>query len=203
MRDHFNERPGSPASRPIAQNVLPDPVTITGGLDLSPNTSGTDVEIQGNTMNVANEMYHLGNVSRVSTYTNLVGFHGTPLRAVWLKKWWIVFALILFISGASSGSAALLILALVVAFVTAARIMQMLQKKRTEYVLRLESAGVVRGVLASEDPNAIEQLVEKITEAIRKPPITSQHMHLPNVRVIENAEFNQYGDRSIGIQQST
>src|SRR6202171_1288885 len=176
--------------------LLPDPVTITGGMDLSPNTSGTDVEIHANTMNVANEMYHLGNIARVSTYTHLIGFHGSPLRAVWLKKWWIFLALILFISGASSGGSFLVVLGLVGAFVTAARIMQMLQKKRTEYVLRLESAGVVRGVLASEDPNVIERLVEMITEAIRKPPITSQTMHLPNVRVIENAEFNQYGDRS-------
>jgi hypothetical protein len=168
---------------------------------LSQNASGIDVEIQGNTMQVANEMYHLGNLSRVSTYTHLIGFHGSSLRAIWLKKWWIAFAVVLFISGASSGGGFLLILALVVALVVVVQIIRMMQRKRTEYVLRLESAGVVRGVLASEDPNVIGEIVEMISQSIRDPQITSQHLHLPNVRKIDNAEFNQYGDRNIGIQQ--
>jgi hypothetical protein len=77
----------------------------------------------------------------------------------------------------------------------------MLNKKRTEYVLRLESAGVVRGVLASDDSSRIEEIVEMISEAIRNPPVTAQHLHLPNVRKLDKAEINQYGAGSTGIQQ--
>lgn len=152
-------------------------------------------------MQVANEMYHLGNLSRVSTYTHFIGFHGSPLRAIWLKKWWILFAIVLFIFGASAGGGFLLLLALIIATVTVVQIIRMLQRKRIEYVLRLESAGVVRGVLASEDPNVIEEIVGMISQSIRDPQVTSQHLHLPNVRKIDNAEFNQYGDHNIGIQQ--
>jgi hypothetical protein len=167
---------------------------------MSQNGSGIDVEIQGNTMQVGNEMYHLGNISRVSTYTHLIGFHGSPLRAIWLKKWWIIIGLVLLAIGSSSS--ALLLLGLVVLAVGIAQIIRMLQKKSTEYVLRLESAGVVRGVLASEAPSTIEGIVEMISESIRNPPVTSQHMHLPNVRKIEKAEINQYGERSQGIVQN-
>jgi hypothetical protein len=167
---------------------------------LSQNASGIDVEIQGNTMQVANEMYHLGNLSRVSTYTHLIGFHGSPLRAIWLMKWWIVAIVVLLIAGSSSGGGSLLILALLAILVTAARIVRMLQRKRTEYVLRLESAGVVRGVLASEDPNVIDEIVAMISQSIRNPQIASQHLHLPNVRKIDNAEFHQFGDHATGIR---
>jgi len=167
---------------------------------MSQNGSGIDVEIQGNTMQVDNEMYHLGNISRVSTYTHLIGFHGSPLRAIWLKKWWIIIGLVLLAVGSSSG--VLLLLGLVVLAVGIAQIVRMLQKKSTEYVLRLESAGVVRGVLASEDPNTIEGIVEMISKSIRNPPVTSQHMHLPNVRRVEKVEVNQYGEHSQGIVQN-
>jgi hypothetical protein len=85
---------------------------------------------------------------------------------------------------------------------TIARIYWMLTKKSTEYVLRLESAGVVRGVLASEDASRIEQVVKMVSEAIRNPPVTEQHVHLPNVRKIEKAEISQYGDGNTGIQQT-
>jgi|ERR1700722_1284511 len=162
--------------------------------------SGIDVEIQGNTMQVGNEMYHLGNISRVSTYTHLVGFHGSPLQAIWLKKWWLIIGLVLLAVGTSS--AVVLLIGLAVLAVGIVQIVQMLQKKRTEYVLRLESAGVVRGVLASEDPGTIEGIVGMISESIRNPPVTSQHMHLPNVRKIEKAEINQFGERSQGIVQN-
>jgi hypothetical protein len=168
--------------------------------EMSQNDSGIDVEIQGNTMQVGNEMYHLGNISRVSTYTHLIGFHGSPLGAIWLKKWWIIIGLVLLAVGSSSS--ALLLLGPVVLAVGIAQIVRMLQKKSTEYVLRLESAGVVRGVLASGDSNTIEGIVGMISESIRNPPVTSQHMHLPNVRKIEKAEINQYGERSQGIVQN-
>lgn len=160
---------------------------------------GIDVEIQGNTMDVGNEMYHLGNISRVSTYTHLIGFHGSPLRAIWVKKWWIIVSLILLGAGSSSGG--LLVLGLLLLAATVWQIIRMLNKKRTEYVLRLESAGVVRGVLASDDSGRIEEIVGMISEAIRNPPVTAQHLHLPNVRKLDKAEINQYGAGSTGIQQ--
>lgn len=167
---------------------------------MSQEESGIDVKIQGNTMDVGNEMYHLGNISRVSTYTHLIGFHGSPLRAIWLKKWWIIGSLILISAGTSSG--AILGIGLILLIVTIVQIIRMLQSKRTEYVLRLESAGVVRGVLASKDAGKIEEIVRMVSEAIRNPPITEQHLHLPNVRRLEKAEINMYGAGSIGIQQS-
>jgi hypothetical protein len=166
---------------------------------LSQTSGGIDVEIQGNTMDVGNEMYHLGNISRVSTYTHLIGFHGSPLRAIWLKKWWIIGSLILLGAGSSSG--VLLAFGLVVLIATIWQIFRMLKKKRTEYVLRLESAGIVRGVLASDDSSKIEEIVGMISEAIRNPPVTAQHLHLPSVRKLDKAEINMYGPGSTGIQQ--
>ncbi len=151
-------------------------------------------------MEVGNEMYHLGNISRVSTYTHLIGFHGSPLRAIWLKKWWIIASLILIAAGNSSG--AVLAIGVVLLITTIVLIVRMLQKKRTEYVLRLESAGVVRGVLASEDASKIEEIVRMVSEAIRNPPVTEQHLHLPNVRRLDKAEINMYGPGSTGIQQT-
>jgi hypothetical protein len=151
-------------------------------------------------MDVGNEMYHLGNISRVSTYTHLIGFHGSPIRALWLKKWWIVGSVVLIAAGSSSS--AVLAIGLVVLIATILQIVRMLKKKRTEYVLRLESAGVVRGVLASEDSSTIEQIVQAISEAIRNPPVTEKHLHLPNVRKLEKAEINMYGPGSTGIQQT-
>jgi hypothetical protein len=168
-------------------------------LSQAKSAGGIDVEIQGNTMDVGNEMYHLGNISRVSTYTHLIGFHGSPLRAVWLKKWWIVGGLILLGVGSSSG--VLLALGLVVLIAAIWQIVRMLNNKRIEYVLRLESAGVVRGVLASDDSGKIEEIVGMISEAIRNPPVTAQHLHLPNVRKLDKAEINMYGPGSTGIQQ--
>jgi hypothetical protein len=150
-------------------------------------------------MDVGNEMYHLGNISRVSTYTHLIGFHGSPLRAVWLKKWWIIGGVILIAAGTSSG--AVLALGFVVLALAVWQIVRMLNKKRTEYVLRLESAGVVRGVLASDDASRIEEIVAMISEAIRNPPATTQALHLPNVRKLDKAEINMYGPGSTGIQQ--
>jgi hypothetical protein len=166
---------------------------------LSQTSGGINVEIQGNTMDVGNEMYHLGNISRVSTYTHLIGFHGGLLRAIWLKKWWIFGSLILLSIGGSSS--AFLVLGLVVLGATIVQIVRMLKQKRTEYVLRLESAGVVRGVLASNDSAKIEEIVAMISEAIRNPPVTAQHLHLPNVRKLDKAEINMYGPGSTGIQQ--
>jgi hypothetical protein len=167
---------------------------------MAQNADGIDVKIQGNTMEVGNEMYHLGNISRVSTYTHLIGFHGSPLRAVWLKKWWIIVSLILIAIGGSSS--AVLAIGVIVLIVAIVQIVRMLKKKRIEYVLRMESAGVVRGVLASEDSSKIEEIVRLITEAIRNPPVTEQHLHLPNVRKLEKAEINQFGAGSTGIQQT-
>lgn len=167
---------------------------------MSQNAGGIDVTIQGNTMEVGNEMYHLGNISRVSTFTHLIGFHGSLLRAIWLKKWWLIGSVVLIAVGSSSG--AVLAIGVVALLLTIARIYWMLTKKSTEYVLRLESAGVVRGVLASEDASRIEQVVKMVSEAIRNPPVTEQHVHLPNVRKIEKAEISQYGDGNTGIQQT-
>jgi Family of unknown function (DUF6232) len=170
-----------------------------GGV-VSQNASGIDVRIQGNTMEVGNEMYHLGNISRVSTFTHLIGFHGSLLRAIWLKKWWLIGSLILIAVGGSSG--AVLAIGIVALLLTIARIYLMLTKKSTEYVLRLESAGVVRGVLASEDASRIEEIVKMVSEAIRNPPVTEQHLHLPNVRKLDKAEINMHGAGSTGIQQT-
>jgi hypothetical protein len=167
---------------------------------MAKNADGIDVKIQGNTMEVGNEMYHLGNISRVSTYTHLIGFHGSLLRAVWLKKWWIIGSLILLAIGKSSG--AILAIGVIALIVTIVQIVRMINNKRTEYVLRMESAGVVRGVLASEDSGKIEEIVRLVTEAIRNPPVTEQHLHLPNVRKLANAEINQYGAGSTGIEQT-
>lgn len=167
---------------------------------MSQNASGIDVKIQGNTMEVGNEMYHLGNISRVSTFTHLIGFHGSPLRAIWLKKWWLIGSLVLIAVGSSSG--AVLAIGVVALLLTIARIYWMLTKKSTEYVLRLESAGVVRGVLASEDAGRIEEIVKMVSEAIRNPPVTEQQIHLPNVRKLDKAEINMYGADSTGIQQA-
>lgn len=167
---------------------------------MSQNAGGIDVTIQGNTMEVGNELYHLGNISRVSTFTHLIGFHGSLLRAIWLKKWWLIGSVILIAAGSSSG--AVLAIGVVALLLTIARIYWMVTKKSTEYVLRLESAGVVRGVLASDDASRIEEIVKMVSEAIRNPPVAAQHIHLPNVRKIDKAEINQYGADSTGIQQS-
>jgi Family of unknown function (DUF6232) len=172
---------------------------VSGGA-VSQDASGIDVTIQGNTMEVGNEMYHLGNISRVSTFTHLIGFHGGPLRAIWVKKWWLLGSVILIAAGSSSGT--LLAIGVIALLATIARIYWMLTHKSTEYVLRLESAGVVRGVLASEDAGRIEEIVKLVSGAIRNPPVTAQHIHLPNVRKIDKTEINQYGAGSTGIQQT-
>lgn len=157
-------------------------------------------------MTVANEMYHLGNISRISTYTELVGFHGSVWRAIWLKKWRIVFVVVAIGALGSSGSSAatfLLLLVLIFAGITVYQIVRMLKRKRTEYILRLESAGVVRGVLASEDADVIEKIVKEVSEAIRNPPVNKIELNFPNAHKFSGTDVYQQGERNVGIQHNT
>lgn len=172
---------------------------------MSSDDSTIDIRIEGNTMHVAHEMYNLGNIARVSTYVRPVGFDGGALKAIWLMRSRFIFIVIglVVLSALGPGGAvgpleAVLVLA---ALATIAQIVLMLRRKSTEYVLLIESSGVVRGLLASEDNSVIDAIKALISDSIRNPPITAKVQTFHNVNNhIGDVNTNQYGAGSIAQQ---
>jgi hypothetical protein len=169
---------------------------------LSKDTNFLTIEIKGNTMRVANEVYHLGNISRVSTYVECVGFQGGPIKAVWGKRRRILFigvALCILSILGKGGEAEHLANGILVfaALATIAQIIWMLRQRAKEYQLLIESSGIVRGLLASRDSTVIDRIITLITDAIREPPITTKAETFYNVHQ-DFSTTNQYGTGSIG-----
>jgi Family of unknown function (DUF6232) len=180
---------------------------------LSADGRGINVEIEGNTMRVANEIYHLGNIARVSTYT----IKSSALRAIWAKKGSFLLTAVV-IAGLVIGNrvagqhlqnhpATLRHVHLaeqigVAAFgligvLALARILLALRPRATPHILLIESSGVVRGLLASKDIGVIDDIATLIADSIRNPPITAISRHFTNVTTNFNhndvKHINQYG----------
>ncbi|MCA1707757.1 MAG: hypothetical protein LC808_32600 [Actinobacteria bacterium] len=96
--------------------------------------------------------------------------------------------------GIAEGVLALITLA------TVAQMVWMLWRRRKEYVLLIESAGVVRGLLASRDSNVIHDVSDLITASMRRPPSTAIHKYFNNVTTNVNTDIKQYGNSNIGQQ---
>jgi hypothetical protein len=163
---------------------------------MSANGQGINVEIEGNTMGVANEVYNLGNIARVSTYTIRV----SALKAIWARKGRFLLIAVATVGVVVGSSVArkhvtsddglnairlaerigigVLIFAAVLALL---ELIWALRPRATPHLLLIESSGVVRGLLASRDMGVIDQIAALIVESIRNPPITAVHRHFNNV----------------------
>jgi hypothetical protein len=179
--------------------------TTWAGGTLSKDNNGINLVIEGNIMRVANEVYHLGNIARVSTYVHHVGFDGGPFKAIWVKKWWFIllaatfYVLNAYGKGADVHTAQRVLV--FVALATIAHIVWILRQRNEEYVLLIESSGVVRGLLASSDSAVIDNIITLIANSIRNPPISAITRHFNNVTSnVNNTAIHQHGDGNIGQQ---
>jgi Family of unknown function (DUF6232) len=164
--------------------------------------AGINVLIEGNTMRVGNQIYHLGNIARVSTYDRPVGFRGGPLKAAWTKRWRFLGILAgLSVAGSFDSLWAWIPVALLLwaAGATVVQIVRMLRRRGSERVLLIESTSGVRGLLASRDPHVIGEIVTLISDSMRNPPFTVVERHFNNVTTnVSNTEINQFGDGNVG-----
>lgn len=171
--------------------------------DRKQDGDGVDVLIEHNTMQVGNEIYHLGNIARVSTYVRMIGFQGGPLKAIWSKRLQIILILVgLLVFGSSDDGAAHLVVALLLlaAVATIIQIVRMLQGQGSAYVLLIESSGVVRGVLESHNQDVIGEIVDLISRSIRNPPVRIERHYTDVTTNVTYNETTQYGPGSVGQQ---
>ena len=185
---------------------------------MSASDDGINVEIERNTMRVGNEIYHLGNIARVSTYTVKI----SAVSEIWHRKGRFLLIAV-GIAGLVTGNrvadshlqshpttlshihvaekigiAALALIGVLVLL----RIVWAVRPRATPHLLLIESSGVVSGLLASRDVRVIDEIAGLIAESIRNPPITAINRHFTNVTTNFNRNdvknINQYGPGAIG-----
>lgn len=163
-------------------------------------SGGVEVVIEGSTMEIGNRMYNIANLVGTSVYEYPIGFDGGLLRALRSKKWRLIVPLVglLVLGGSGKPTGTVVLLELVLfafVLVTIVQIVQMLGRRDTGYMLQLETAGTITGVVQSRDREAIQGLARRVSEATNNPPATALHLI-----VNEGTIVNQHGDGNIGQQ---
>jgi hypothetical protein len=150
-----------------------------------------DVVIEGHTMSMGNRMYNIGNLVGTTVADYPIGFVGGPFDAIRAKKWRFFFIFVAYVV-LSSPVARLVLLAAFVAQVV--EIVRMLQNRSTGYMLKLETAGSVTGVITSQDPDEVNKLARRVAEAINNPPTTAKEF------VIYGDLVQQTGNNNVATQ---
>jgi hypothetical protein len=93
-------------------------------------------------------------------------------------------------------------LLVLVALLTLAQLAWLLWRRTTWYVLMIESAGSVQGIMASLDWKEIHEVSRMIGNAIRNPPTQVQNYHYNNVTNDNRrmTQINQSGKNAVGQQ---
>jgi hypothetical protein len=161
-----------------------------------------EVRINRHTLSVAGQIYQLRNLARVQCWKLVPARAKITYRV--LRPAFVVLvavAAINIVLGAGEGqlpsamSGLDLIAVLAVAVVTFIRYAKDAFHK-PEYVLLLETTGHPIGVLSSSREDIIQNLVNKIAEAIESPPQTPIVIPLNNV--VLGDQINQSGDNPVG-----
>lgn len=152
-------------------------------------SESVEIVIDSRVIMVGHEAYQLRQVSRVSTYTK------TPQPSYGKYIAAMVFGGLLLISGVSGNSAGLALIGLAIG---AAGVWRMIAARsvRPLYVLLIESAGVVRGVVGSYQQFAITEARDTILQAMRNPPDAPVHIRIGDA--VWGDKITQVGDGNIG-----
>ena len=156
------------------------------------NEHSVDVVIEGNTMRVRNRMYNIGNLVGTTVDEYEIGFTGSTWEAIWSKKWQ-VFA-ILVVSAIATDLWWVQLLAWAGLIATVVQIVKLKRDRATGYILKLETAGKVTGVITSRDPEAINNLALEVAKAINNPPTTAQEY------IIYGDLVQQTGNNNVATQ---
>jgi hypothetical protein len=152
-----------------------------------------EVVIEGHTLKVGKRMYNIGTLVGTNVDEFPIGFDGNPAAAIWSKKRLILFCLIVF---ALPVGTPLRLLALAGLIAIAVRIVIMLQRRDTGYMLVLDTAGKVTGVITSRDEKAISDLSHRVAAAINHPPITAETY---TIQAVEGDYVHVTGDNNTTV----
>lgn len=156
------------------------------------NEHSVDIVIEGSTMRVGNRMYNIGNLVGTTVDEYEIGFTGSTWQAIWSKRWQVLAILV--VSAMASKVAWVQVLAWAGLIGTVVQIVKLKRDRATGYVLKLETAGKITGVITSRDPEAINDLAQEVAEAINNPPATAQKY------VIYGDLVQQTGNNNVATQ---
>lgn len=151
------------------------------------------VVIEGHTLKVGKRMYNIGALVGTNVDEFPIGFDGGPGAAIWSKRWLIFICLIVLSLPVGT---ALRFLAVVGLIAIAVHILILLQRRDTGYMLVLETAGKVTGVITSRDEKAISDLAHRVATAINHPPVTAETY---TIQAVEGDLVQVKGDNNTTI----
>jgi len=160
------------------------------------------VKITKRTVSFDGQIYQLQNLARVQNWKLVPNRKKLAYRALRLiLPWLIVLTAVNVLLAASGGNMpsglrtfdliALLVLALI-GFGKFAKD----GFRRPQWVLLLETSGYPIGVIASNDHDKIQDVVNEIAEAIENPPTSPRYLHVGDV--VLGDQINQSGDSPVG-----
>lgn len=143
-------------------------------------------------MRVGNRMYNIGNLVGTTVDEYELGYTGTTWQAIWSKKWQVLAILV--VSAIFEDQKVVGLLAWAALIATVVQIVKLTRDKATGYMLKLETAGKITGVITSRDLDAINDLARKIAEAINNPSTTAEKY------VIYGDLVQQTGNHNVATQ---
>lgn len=147
--------------------------------------------------------YNLGQIARVFPFEQPVGFQGNLFQAIWKYRgrlFALLLGLVLVNGVVSEGGvvvlADLVFLALLAWIIRSIR--RLLASRGTEYVIQMETAGVVKGVLAGRNRATIIDLVQRLAVAVSSDSTQPFYQHYGDLYLDNSAttQFHQHGDHT-------
>lgn len=142
-------------------------------------------------MSMGSRMYNIGNLVGTTVDDYPIGFVGGPLDAIWSKKWRFF---LLFVAYAALNSPVIRLALLAALVAQIVEIVRMLQNRATGYMLKLETAGSVTGVITSRDPDEVNKLARRVAEAINNPPTKAMEF------IVHGDLVQQTGNNNVATQ---